>query len=524
MNPDTSFEALTPSSFLLRSGKVYADRCAVIDGDQRFTYAQFLDRSLRLAGALDRLGVKPGDRVAILAPNSHVMLEAHFGMPFAGAVLVALNYRLTANDLAYIVDHSGASILIYDAEQEAVAHDIAARIQGALTLIKAGAHGPSNEYELLLATAPQLARPINEERGLLAINYTSGTTGQPKGVMYSHRGAYLQALAMSLHTGLTKDSVYLWTLPMFHCNGWCFPWAVTAAGGTHLCLRKADPAMIWQHIHDSGVSHLSAAPTLVTMMAWHSAATQASSQRGILRIGTGGSPPTPALLQRMGELGIEMTHLYGLTETYGPSVICDWHTEWNALPLAEQAKLKARQGVGNVISQQVRVVTEEGIDVPADGITQGEIALRGNNIMLGYYRDEEATRKACPDGWFRSGDVGVMHADGYIELKDRSKDIIISGGENIASVEVEQAICSHAAVLEAAVVAAPDEKWGEVPVAFVTLKQGAALEAQDLIVYLRTILAGYKIPKQIIFGELLKTSTGKTQKYLLREKAKNLKR
>jgi fatty-acyl-CoA synthase len=527
MNPDHSFEALTPSAFLLRSGKVYADRCAIVDGDKHFTYAQFLDRSLRLAGALERVGVKGGDHVAILAPNSHVMLEAHFGVPFAGAVLVTLNYRLTASDLTYIVDHSGASILIYDIEQEAVAHDIAAHANATVTLIRAGADTGTDEYEQLLDSAPPVVRTINEERGLLAINYTSGTTGQPKGVMYSHRGAYLQSLAMSLHNGLTKDSVYLWTLPMFHCNGWSFPWAITAAGGTHVCLRKADPAQIWHHIHHSGVTHLSAAPTLVTMMAWHAAATPvtdpASPQRPTLRIGTGGSPPTPALLQRMAELGIEMTHLYGLTESYGPSVICDWHTEWNALPIADQAKRKARQGVGNVISQPVRVVAEDGSDVPADGITQGEIALRGNNIMLGYYCDADATRKACPDGWFRSGDVGVMHADGYIELKDRSKDIIISGGENIASVEVEQAIASHPAVLETAVVAAPDEKWGEVPVAFVTLKPGATVEAPELIAYLRTILAGYKVPKQIVFGELLKTSTGKTQKYLLRERAKSLK-
>lgn len=524
MTPDFSFEALTPSAFLARSGKVYADRCAIIDGDQRFTYAQFHERALRLAGALERAGVKPGDRVAILAPNSHVMLEAHFGVPLSGAVLVALNYRLTAVDLAYIVEHSGATILIYDAELEALAHETVARMNGAVTMIQAGSNQKTNEYERLLNAAPPFERPVADERALLAINYTSGTTGKPKGVMYSHRGAYLQALAMAQHTELNKDSVYLWTLPMFHCNGWCFPWAVTAAGGTHLCLRKTDPELIWHHIQHSGVSHMSAAPTLITMMAWHPTAGAGSSQRAILRIGTGGSPPTPALLQRMGELGIEMTHLYGLTETYGPSVICDWRSEWNGLPIAEQAKLKARQGVGNVISQRARIVTGDGSDVPADGITQGEIALRGNNIMLGYYRDEEATVKACPDGWFRSGDVGVMHADGYIELKDRSKDIIISGGENIASIEVEQAICSHAAVLEAAVVAAPDEKWGEVPVAFVMLKAGEALEALDLIAYLRTILAGYKVPKLIVFGELAKTSTGKTQKYLLRERVKSLKR
>ncbi len=517
-HPDFSFEPLTPTAFLVRSGKVYADRIAVIDGERRFSYAEFLARTERLADALASLGVVPGDRVAVLAPNTHALLECHYAVPFAGAILVALNYRLTPADLAYIVDHSGSQVLIYDHECENAAKDIASRLSFPLRLVRSG-NGPQDEYERLIAAARSMAVPVADERALLAINYTSGTTGKPKGVMYHHRGAYLQALAMAMQTGLNSSSTFLWTLPMFHCNGWCFPWAVTVAGATHLCLRKADPRQIWQHLRHSGVTHFNAAPTLVTMLAWDAGA-EAGPPPQPVRVATGGAPPAPALLARMAGIGIQVTHLYGLTETYGPSLICDWRREWEQLPISEQARIKARQGVGNVISETVRVVASDGSDAPADGITLGEIALRGNNLMLGYYRDEQATRNACPDGWFRTGDVGVMHPDGYIELKDRSKDIIISGGENIASVEVEQAIATHPAVLESAVVAAPDEKWGEVPVAFVTLKEGASLSAPELVEHLRTVLAHFKVPKRVVFGALPKTATGKTQKFVLRDRAK----
>ena len=521
MEPEFSFEPLTPVSYLLRAGAVYGSRLAVIDGGTRITYAGLLERSQRLAGALAALGVEPGDRVAILAPNSHTMLEAHFGVPFSGAVLVTLNTRLVAAELAYILDHSGAKVLIYDHEFEAAVAAALELMPSRPQLVRTGSSNEDDPYESLLASASPLVRPLSDERSLLAINYTSGTTGKPKGVMYHHRGAYLQALAMALQTGLDSGSVFLWTLPMFHCNGWCFPWAVTAVGGTHLCLRRVDPAMIWQHLRHSGVTHLNAAPTVLTMLAWHPRAKEGRPPQRV-RIATGGAPPTPALLARMAELGIEMTHLYGLTETYGPSVICDWRGEWNYLPVADQARLKARQGVGNVISQPVRVVAEDGTDVPPDGKVLGEVALRGNNLMLGYYRDAEATRKACPDGWFRTGDLGVMHADRYIELKDRSKDIIISGGENITSVEIEQALASHPAVLESAVVAAPDEKWGEVPVAFVTLKDGASVSADELVEHLRNAIAGFKVPKKIIFGELPKNATGKIQKFVLRERSLRL--
>jgi fatty-acyl-CoA synthase len=520
-----AFEPLTPVAFLVRAGRTFADRIAVIDEDRRYTYAQFLDRALRLAGALRALGVSEGDRVAVLAPNTHVLLETHYGVPFAGAVLVALNPRLTPSDLAQIVAHAGASVLIYDHGFEAAAAEIAQKVSAGLKRVRAGGEdqyeGGEDLYELMLGKATPYSHELADERSLLSINYTSGTTGLPKGVMYHHRGAYLQALAMALHMQLDAGSVFLWTLPMFHCNGWCFTWAVTAAGATHLCLRKLDPAIVWTHLDASGVTHFNAAPTVLVMLAWHAAAPSERRARSV-RIATGGAPPTPALLARMAELGMDVTHLYGLTETFGPAVICDWRPEWRTLTADEQAQLKARQGVGNAISQALRVVDMRGHDVAADGRTLGEIALRGNNVMLGYYCDPEATHHAAPDGWFRTGDIGVMHPDGYIEIKDRSKDIIISGGENIASIEVECVLSAHPAVLEAAVVAGPDAKWGEVPIAFVTLKPGSHVSSDELIAHARASLAHFKAPKTIVFGELPKNATGKIQKFVLRERAKQL--
>ena len=517
MSASASFEALTPTSFLLRSGKVYGSRVAVIDGERRFTYAEFLDRCLRLGGALRNMGVVEGGRVAVLAPNTHVLLESHYGVPFAGAVLVALNVRLTASDHAQVVAHSGAQVLIYDFEQEAVAADIAAQVGGGLRMVRAGR--PDDQYERLLAGSAPYHRAVSDERGLISINYTSGTTGKPKGVMYHHRGAYLQALAMAMETRLDCNSNFLWTLPMFHCNGWCFTWGVTVAGAVHLCLRKLDPGVVWRHLRESNVTHLNGAPTVLVMLAWHPDA--ARLERAV-RVATGGAPPTPAILQRMAALGMDVTHLYGLTETFGPAVICEWRAEWSALAMEEQARIKARQGVGNVISQELRVVDPRGNDVPQDGMALGEIALRGNNVMLGYYQDEIATRKAIPDGWFRTGDLGVMHADGYIEIKDRAKDIIVSGGENIASIEIERTLCAHPAVMEAAVVAGPDPKWGEVPVAFVTLKAGALVTGDELVAWVREHIAHFKAPKRIQFGDLPKNATGKIQKFVLRERAREL--
>jgi acyl-CoA synthetase (AMP-forming)/AMP-acid ligase II len=511
---DLSYEPLTPTRFLERSALVFGSRTAVVDGDRRFTWTELWDRARALAGALE---VEPGERVAVLAPNTHVLLEAHYGVPLAGAVLVALNTRLTAEELALIVEHAGARLLVHDQDLAAIAGRVRDLCSGDLSLLAAG--GSPDEYEARLSRATPLVVPVTDERALIALNYTSGTTGRPKGVMYHHRGAYLQALAMALHARLDPDSVFLWTLPMFHCNGWCFPWAVTAAGGIHLCLRAVDPAQIWRLIREQGVTHFNAAPTVLTMLAEHPAAAEGPAPRPV-RVATGGAPPSPTLLARMRDLGMDVLHLYGLTETFGPIALCDWWPEWTDLPTERQAELKARQGVSNVASCRLRVVDADGRDVPADGATIGELAVRGNTVMLGYYRDPTATARAVPDGWFRTGDLGVTHPDGYVEIKDRAKDVIISGGENIASVEVERVLAAHPVVLEVAVIGVPDDRWGEVPAAYVTLKADAHATAAELIEHCRAHLAHFKAPKHVNFGPLPKTSTGKIQKHVLREEAR----
>jgi fatty-acyl-CoA synthase len=502
---DMSFEPLSPVSYLDRAAEAHGERIAVVDGDRRWTYAEFRERCRRLAGALAPLA--GGRPVAVLAPNTHVLLEAHFGVPWAGVPLVAVNTRLSAGEVAYILEHSESSVLLYDP----IFDDLVGEIRAPVERIRVG-----EPYEQLLASArPQVVAPA-DERGLLAVNYTSGTTGRPKGVMYHHRGAYLQALAMAGHTGLSPSSVHLWTLPMFHCNGWCFPWAVTAAGATHVCLPRVDPAQVWRLIREERVTHLNGAPTVLSMLAYAPEAGDGVPDGRVVRVATGGAPPSPAILRRMAELGFEVTHLYGLTETFGPAMICDWRPEWDTLARDGQARMKARQGVANMAAVTPRIVDANGADVPADGATVGEIALRGNTVMLGYLKDPEATAAAAPDGWFRTGDLGVRHPDGYVELRDRLKDVIISGGENIASVEVEQVIADHPAVLEVAVVAAPDEHWGEVPAAYVTLKEGATATEEQIIEYVRGRLARFKAPKSVTFGDLPKTSTGKIQKYVLR--------
>jgi fatty-acyl-CoA synthase len=508
-----SFEPLTPTAYLRRSAIVHRERPAVADDGVSLTYAELLERASRLAGALGEIELSSGGRVAVLAPNTHQMLEAHHGVPAAGGVLVTLNIRLSAGELGYILEHSGAEVLLYDDELESLARDSAAAAGSSARLIG------SAEYERMLDGATAAWGTPADERELLAINYTSGTTGRPKGVMYHHRGAYLQALAMAYHAQLRSDSVFLWTLPMFHCNGWCFTWGVTAAGAQHVCLRRPDPAAIWRTIDEGGVTHFCAAPTILGDLASHPDAHRPARP---LKIATGGAPPSPALLSRFDELGIEITHLYGLTETFGPVMVCDWKPEWDGLPVEEQARLKARQGVGNVIAQAPRVITDEGSDAPADGQTVGEIAVRGNDVMLGYYRDPDATTTAAPDGWFRTGDVGVMHVDGYVELRDRSKDVIISGGENIASVEVEQALASHPAVLEAAVVARPDPRFGERPVAFVRLAPGREASERELIDHVRDRLAHFKAPSEVHFrDDLPRTATGKIQKFVLRDQLRS---
>jgi fatty-acyl-CoA synthase len=511
-----SFEPMTPTAFLDRSADVFADRTAVVDGSLRLTYAEFRRRCLRQAGALRALGVEPGDRVAVLAANSHVLLESHHGVPYAGAVLVALNVRLSAGELAYIVEHAGCRVLLHDPALADLARATVAAMPGGrqARIVDGG-----DEYEALLRDAEPLRHPVDDERSLLALNYTSGTTGRPKGVMYHHRGAYLQSLAMATHFQLTGDSAYLWTLPMFHCNGWCFTWAVTAAGGTHVCLPRVEPEAVWRLLADERITHFCAAPTVLIALAHHPGACAPADRR--VAVAVGGAPPSPTLLEQCASLGLDVTHLYGLTETFGPVVICDWRSEWNGLTPAEQAERRARQGVGNTISCRVRVVDTAGEDVPRDGTTLGEVALRGNNVMLGYYRDEEATRAAVPDGWLRTGDIGVLHPDGYLEIRDRAKDVIISGGENISSVEVEAALMSHPAVLEAAVVALPDAVWGERPAAWVTLADGATATADELRAHVRERLAGFKVPDRVTFAALPKTATGKVQKFRLREEARS---
>jgi fatty-acyl-CoA synthase len=513
-----TFSQLTPTAFLERSARVFPERLAIIDGDRRFSYGQFADRSRRLAGGLAARGIAPGDRVAALCANSSTMLEAHHGVPWAGGVLVPLNVRLAAEELGYILRHSGASLLLAD-QQFA---DTATEVAGAVGIPVVVAGGPEDEYEQLLAGSEPLALPCPDEANLLALNYTSGTTGRPKGVMYAHRGAHLQALAMAQHTGLGPSSRYLWTLPMFHCDGWCFPWAVTAAGAVHVCLPAVDATRIWQLLREAAIPHYSAAPTVLTMILDAEGAAQGPVQPRV-EVQTGGAPPSPTVLARMSALNMDVTHLYGLTETYGPLALNQWHPEWDDLPVQEQARLKARQGVGNVIADPLRVVQPQGADVPRDAATVGEIVARGNDVMLGYYQDEEATTAATftdPEdgsGWFRTGDLAVVHPDGYIEIRDRGKDIIISGGENISSVEIERVLDAHPAVVESAVVAESHEKWGEVPVAYVTLR--ADVDDAELASFVRSRLAGFKVPKRFVHSALPKTSTGKIQKNRLRARS-----
>lgn len=509
-----AFSALTPTAFLERSARVFADREAVRDGDRTFTYADLRRRALALTGALARWGVRPGDRVAALCANSHVMLELHLGVPLRGAVLVPLNIRLSTPELVALLRHCGAGVLVATHELAGPAAEVA-RAAG-VRLVLGGA--PGDEYEEALAGAEPAPVACTDERALMSINYTSGTTGGPKGVMYHHRGAYLQSLAMAYHARLGPDSRYLWTLPMFHCHGWCFPWAVLAAGGTQVCLRSIDVAAIWDHLGGT-VTHFSAAPTVLRMLAQGYDARRHRLPAEVVQVQTGGAPPSPTLLAELEALRMTVTHLYGLTETFGPVAVNVWRRDWDGLAPARRADLLARQGVANIAALPLRVVDPAGRDVPTDGDALGEIVVRGNDVMLGYYRDPEATERATLDGWFRTGDLAVMHDDGYVEVRDRAKDIIISGGENIASVEVERVLEAHPAVSEAAVVAAPDERWGQVPVAYVELAAGARVDAPELVAFARERLAGFKVPKTVVFTDLPRTATGKIHKASLRSGA-----
>jgi fatty-acyl-CoA synthase len=513
--------ALDPFDFLERSAFVYPDKTAVVDGEARRTYPQFLERVNRLAAALQTMGIRDGERVAVLAPNTSMVLEATYAVPRANGVLVALNTRLAPDEIDYILGHCGASLLLHDHELDGLVERLATKIPRVRVAAPGERVAPGAfEYERVLAEADPAAlvpRTVNED-DTISINYTSGTTGKPKGVMYTFRGAYLNALAEIFHANLRPESVYLWTLPMFHCNGWCFPWAVTAAGATHVCLRKVDATGINHGVHEEGVTHFCAAPTVLIGLV-NDPGTVAFPHRVIVT--TAGAPPAPATIAQIEALGAELHHVYGLTEVYGPITECAWHSpQWDGFPPAERARLRSRQGVAMITlgPRDVRVVDPELHDVPRDGATQGEIVMRGNNVMKGYYADPAATAKAFEGGWFHSGDIAVVHGDGYIEIVDRAKDVIISGGENISTQQVEKVLLEHDAVLECAVVAVPDEKWGEVPKAFVTLKPGRTLEADELRAFARERIAAFKVPRSVEFGDLPKTSTGKIQKYVLRER------
>ena len=527
-----NFMPLTPLGFLARSAAVYPEKTAVIHGDLRFDYLTFYGRCRRLASALERRGIGLGDTVAVMAPNVPALLEAHYGVAMCGAVLNAINIRQDAATVAVILEHGEAKLLIADRIFAEVINEALSRLQQPPAVIdiddplerRATALG-EKDYEAFLQEGDpdyDWAWPADEWQAI-ALNYTSGTTGNPKGVVYHHRGAYLNALGNALALGLRDDSVYLWTLPMFHCNGWTYTWAVTAMGGTHVCLRKVDPPLIFELIERHGVTHMCGAPIVLNTLIH---APQSAKRRftRTVQVATGGAAPPSAVIEKMEAMGFHVIHLYGLTESFGPATVCAWQTSWNTLAKPQQAAMVARQGVRYHTLDQARVLDPTTLaEVPADGKTVGELMLRGNTVMKGYLKNRDATDEALADGWFRTGDLAVMHADGYMEIKDRAKDIIISGGENVSSLEVEEVLYRHPAVLEAAVVSRPDQKWGERPCAFVTLKPDAdSLDEEDIINFCRERMAHFKAPSTVVFCELPKTATGKIQKTLLRERARAL--
>ncbi len=519
---------LTPLSFLRRAAAIYPDKTALIHGPQRMSYRELYARSCRLASALLRRGIGRGDTVAIMAPNTPAMLEAHTGVPMAGAVLNPLNIRLDPATIAFILEHGGAKVLLSDREfSETVAAALARMETPPLIvdiddpLAESGDLIGELEYEALLAEGDPAADSgePEEEWQSISLLYTSGTTGNPKGVVYHHRGAYLNAFGNLITCGLSRDSVYLWTLPMFHCNGWTFTWAVTAACATHVCLRKVEPAPVFALIKEHAVTHMCGAPIVLNMLANAPQEAKVKLERRV-EIATGGAAPPSAVIEAMENVGFRVTHLYGLTECYGPATVCDWQPGWEALEQTERAGKLARQGVRYLTLEEIMVGDPEtAIELAWDGASMGEIMLRGNTVMKGYLKNPTATEAAFAGGWFRTGDLAVRHPDGYIEVKDRSKDVIISGGENISSLEVEEALYRHPKVLEAAVVARPDEKWGETPCAFVTLKDGQSASEAEIIAFCRDAIAHFKAPKTVVFGPLPKTSTGKIQKFVLRERA-----
>jgi fatty-acyl-CoA synthase len=501
-------QELTPVSFLERAGDAHGDRVAVVDGAVSYDYRAWRTRARRFAGALRAGGMAKDDRVAFLALNSEPLLLAHFGVPMAGGILVAINTRLHADEVGYILDHAGATMVVHSPE-------LAPQLEGAPRGIRRIAIG--DEFESFVAGGADEAVPswLAGEEDTIAIDYTSGTTGRPKGVMYQHRGAYLNALAVAIEDKLRPESAFLWTLPMFHCNGWCFPWALAALGARSVCIPKVDPPQVWQLLDDEGITHFNGAPTVLIMLANDPSAHRLRRQ---VRVCTGGAPPSPTLIAQMDGFNVELQHLYGLTESYGPFTMNVLPPGADTWPAEDLARFQARQGTAHVTAGRVRVVDLEMVDVPADGASMGEVVLQGNGVMAGYYGQPEATVEAFAGGWFHTGDIGVLHPDGQIELRDRKKDIIISGGENISTIEVEQAVLSHPAVMECAVVAIPDEHWGEVPKAFVTLKPGQRATEREIVEHCRARIAHFKCPKSVEFGDLPKTSTGKIQKFVLRER------
>ncbi|WP_425404917.1 acyl-CoA synthetase [Hwanghaeella sp.] len=527
-----NYVPLSPVTFLKRAATVYPEKVAVIHGERRITYRELHEMVTRFASALSKRGIRKGDTVSILAPNIPEMLAAHYAVPLLGAVLNSINTRLDAPTIAFILEHGESKFVISDRELNPVMEEALASLGKPLPVIdiddpmaKGGKLIGEKDFQAFLEEGdPDFEWSLPEDEWqAICLNYTSGTTGNPKGVVYHHRGAYLNAMGNAVSFGLTPNSVYLWTLPMFHCNGWSYTWAVTAVGGTHVCLRAVDPALIFPSIRDNKVTHMCGAPIVLTMLI-HAPADQKCEFPQTVEVATGGAAPPSAVIANMEKMGFHVTHLYGMTECYGPSAICAWQDEWNDLSMEDMASKVARQGVALVTLEEQRVVDSETMeDVPADGETIGELVMRGNTVMRGYLKNRAASDAAFKGGWLHTGDLAVMHPDSYIEIKDRSKDIIISGGENISSLEVEEVLYKHPDIMEAAVVAAPHEKWGETPSAYVTLKAESEgkVSAADVIAYCRSHMAHYKAPTKVTFGPLPKTSTGKIQKFVLRDLEKS---